>query len=172
MAKPKHALSQTRIYHIFAGMKQRCYNEKNSNYWRYGGNGIKICDQWLNDFMEFYNWAQANGYGDDLTIDRIDPDGDYSPENCRWITLSENSSRTRKYVPDLVRPPKEVRKINNSPNKYQSQKKYLEKKKQLRVWVDETKYTQFKNAVEQNQTSIYALINQFIDDYLNEQGRQ
>ena len=57
-------------------------------------------------------------------------------------------------------------------DKYQSQKKYLEKKKQLRVWVDETKYTQFKNAVEQNQTSIYALINQFIDDYLNEQGRQ
>ena len=57
-------------------------------------------------------------------------------------------------------------------DKYQSQKKYLEKKKQLRVWVDETKYTQFKIAVEQNQTSIYALINQFIDDYLNEQGRQ
>ena len=57
-------------------------------------------------------------------------------------------------------------------DKYQSQKKYPEKKKQLRVWVDETKYTQFKNAVEQNQTSIYALINQFIDDYLNEQGRQ
>ena len=57
-------------------------------------------------------------------------------------------------------------------DKYQSQKKYLEKKKQLRVWVDETKYTQFKNAVEQNQTSIYALINQFIEDYLNEQGRQ
>ena len=57
-------------------------------------------------------------------------------------------------------------------DKYQSQKKYLEKKKQLRVWVDETKYTQFKNAVEQNQTSIYALINQFIDDYLEKQGRQ
>ena len=57
-------------------------------------------------------------------------------------------------------------------DKYQSQKKYLEKKKQLRVWVDENKYAQFKIAVEQNQTSIYALINQFIDDYLNEQGRQ
>lgn len=57
-------------------------------------------------------------------------------------------------------------------DKYQSQKKYLEKKKQLRVWVDETKYTQFKTAVEQNQTSIYALINQFIDDYLEKQGRQ
>lgn len=57
-------------------------------------------------------------------------------------------------------------------DKYQSQKKYLEKKKQLRVWVDENKYAQFKTAVEQNQTSIYALINQFIDDYLEKQGRQ
>ena len=57
-------------------------------------------------------------------------------------------------------------------DKYQSQKKYLEKKKQLRVWVDENKYNQFKVAVEQNQTSIYALINQFIDNYLNEKGKQ
>ena len=63
------------------------------HYDRYGGRGIKVCDEWENDFQAFYNWAMSNGYRDDLTIDRIDNDGDYEPSNCQWITQAENTSK-------------------------------------------------------------------------------
>ena len=89
----KHGLSETRLYKIWSNMKQRCYNENATSYNYYGEKGITICDEWLNDFQAFYDWAMANGYTDDLTIDRIKNDGNYCPENCRWITLDENSRR-------------------------------------------------------------------------------
>lgn len=82
-----------RIYGIWAGMKQRCTNQNRKKYPRYGGRGIKVCSEWLNDFQNFYEWAMENGYQDDLTIDRIDNDGDYEPGNCRWVTSEENTRK-------------------------------------------------------------------------------
>lgn len=83
-----------RLQRIFNGMKRRCYNPRSSNYKNWGGKGIKICDEWLKDPGNFERWAFENGYTDNLTIDRIDGNKDYCPENCRWVTLAENSSKT------------------------------------------------------------------------------
>ena len=92
-----HGLCQSRLYHIWRGMKSRCYNVNEKSYKRYGARGIKICDEWLNKengFINFYNWAMANGYNDTLSIDRIDNDKGYFPKNCRWTTIQcQNNNR-------------------------------------------------------------------------------
>ena len=81
-----HGLRRTRLYQTWCNMKQRCYNKNNTDYHSYGGRGITICDEWLNDFKAFYDWSMSHGYRDDLTIDRINVDKGYSPDNCRWET--------------------------------------------------------------------------------------
>ena len=94
----KHGMSKTRLYGILADMRQRCNNHNNKSYEYYGAKGIKVCDEWLDKksgFKNFYNWSMANGYADNLTIDRINPNGNYEPSNCRWATASEQNFNKR-----------------------------------------------------------------------------
>lgn len=93
-----HELSNSRIYGIYRGMISRCYKKYSSSYERYGGRGITICQEWLDDFMNFYNWSMENGYQDGLSIDRIDSNGNYEPNNCRWSTSKEQANNTRATV--------------------------------------------------------------------------
>ena len=78
--------SHRRIYRIWFDMKRRCYQPQNKRYNRYGARGIKVCDEWFN-FQNFFDWALANDYKDNLTLDRKNMDGDYCPENCRWADV-------------------------------------------------------------------------------------
>lgn len=85
----------TRLYRIYNNMKTRCYNPSSISYQHYGGRGIKICKEWLQDFSIFKDWAISNGYRDDLTIDRIDVDKGYFPDNCRWTDYKVQANNTR-----------------------------------------------------------------------------
>lgn len=85
----------TRLYSIWSGMKTRCYNPNATYYSEYGGRGIKMCDEWRNDFLSFKQWALNNGYQDDLTIDRLNNDKNYEPSNCRWATMETQGNNRR-----------------------------------------------------------------------------
>lgn len=86
-----HRMSKTRLYKIYNKIKERCYTPSCERYKNYGGRGIVMCKEWLDDFMSFHEWAVNNGYEDHLSIERIDIDGNYCPENCKWITMKEQA---------------------------------------------------------------------------------
>ena len=99
----KHGLvfdngKKTRLYRIWAGIKNRCYNKKDEHYRNYGERGITVCDEWRNDYKCFYDWAMSNGYRKELTVDRIDVNGNYEPSNCRWASNKEQSRNKRNAI--------------------------------------------------------------------------
>lgn len=89
------------LYNSWLNMKSRCLRVTHPKYHRYGGRGITICDEWL-DIRNFKEWALSNGWKDGLSIDRIDNDGNYCPENCRWISVGENSRKKRTTKIDMI----------------------------------------------------------------------
>lgn len=109
-ARRSHGLRHDPLYDVWCNMKQRCYYPKHVQFECWGGRGISICNEWLSDFINFYNWAIKNGWEDGLTIDRIDNDKNYCPENCRIATYKINSRnrRTTKLSNEVVR---EIRRL-------------------------------------------------------------
>ncbi len=92
----KHGLVSHRLYEVWVGMNQRCYNPKREMYIHYGGRGITVCKEWRDDFLPFFQWSLKNGYRDSLSIDRINNDGNYSPLNCRFASASTQARNTQK----------------------------------------------------------------------------
>lgn len=90
-----HGETRTRLYRIWEGIKTRCFKQTHKSYKDYGARGVTMCDEWCNSFTAFRDWSLANGYNDKLSIDRIDVDGDYSPQNCRWVAPSVQASNKR-----------------------------------------------------------------------------
>lgn len=91
------SIKHHKLYRVYWGMRQRCYNPNQKHYNRYGGRGITVCDEWLNSYESFYKWAIDNGYSEGLTIDRINNDGNYEPGNCRWTTQKiQNQNKTQR----------------------------------------------------------------------------
>lgn len=94
IANTIHGGYGTRLYRIWKGVLSRCRNESSTDYKWYGAKGVTVCEEW-NEYVNFRDWAISNGYKDDLTIDRIDPFGNYEPSNCRWATIKEQNFNKR-----------------------------------------------------------------------------
>lgn len=107
--------NKTSLYNSWQGLKARCLNVNHPKYKRYGGRGIKVCDEWLK-IEGFAKWALSSGWKEGLTIDRIDNDGDYCPENCRWVSVSENSRKKRTTKIDIIKAQEIRSRINEDWN--------------------------------------------------------
>lgn len=97
----KHSEARSRLYKIYYAMYGRCYNDRLNDYPRYGGRGIEVCEEWRNDKTKFFEWAKANGYDEnnpDLSLERIDVDGNYEPSNCKWIPVKNQYNNMRKTI--------------------------------------------------------------------------
>lgn len=97
-----HNMTHTRLYRIYKGMIGRCYYTCTDRYNAYGGRGITVCDEWKNDKTKFFEWALKNGYKENLTIDRIDVNGNYEPNNCRWVTMVEQYKNKQSNAKQLL----------------------------------------------------------------------
>ena len=98
MFETKHGGAGTKLYRVWKGMKRRCKNESRSDYERYGGRGIYVCKEWEDDFSAFRDWSMNNGYTEELTLDRRDVNGSYTPDNCRWTDDETQRNNTRRNV--------------------------------------------------------------------------
>jgi len=113
-----HGLSKHPLHRVWSSMKQRCYNEKTDSYYFYGYRGIKVCDEWVNNFEKFYNWCIENKYKKGLEIDRIDSNRNYEPNNCRFTTRKIQTRNTRKLKRDNTSGYRCVRKSNSRWESY------------------------------------------------------
>ena len=91
----KHGMRNKKLYNVLEGIKSRCLNPKNNYFYLYGARGIKVCEEWCSDREKFFSWALENGYKEGLSIDRIDVNGDYCPENCRWVNYTTQGRNKR-----------------------------------------------------------------------------
>lgn len=119
--REKHLESDTNLYDVWTNMKQRCCNQKNPVYKDYGGRGIKVCKLWKDNYILFRDWSLANGYKKGLTLDRIDNNGNYAPNNCRWVTMKQQTINRRNTIYVLYEnkkiPLRQVADILNYPYK-------------------------------------------------------
>lgn len=97
-SRKTHGGTNTRLYTIWKNMKSRCIYKMHDDYDLYGGRGITVCDEWMRDFSEFEQWSLNNGYSDNLSLDRIDVNGNYDPSNCRWVTQKTQCNNTRRNI--------------------------------------------------------------------------
>ena len=98
IGKIKHGLTKHPLFQVWSNMLRRCSNQKEKAYKNYGGRGIKVCNEWKGDFLKFYNWANENGYKQGLTIERADNNGNYGPDNCKWVDYEYQNNNRRNTV--------------------------------------------------------------------------
>ena len=181
-----HGKRYTRLYRVWMGMRMRCYNPNDTSYPDYGGRGIYICDEWYTPgvignpgFMNFYNWAYANGYQDQpkdtpktlmLSIDRIDNDGPYAPWNCRWVTrkFQGNNKTNNNYIMDITG---DRLSLSEFSEKYGVHDKYIVKRRHS-GWSDDA----IIYAITHPEMGIHRPHNQWVSEedvvYVNKDGKQ